>query len=148
MGKFYHFRCKQCGYEQIFKTGGGYFSKEHFNETEKRRAVLEKELLDGKYGSVFQALAKTGELEYNCDTALYQCGICRTLTVRRGKRVEYQYSKGNKTQGCKTFSLSAEFAKRCTKCGMEHMEQININTVICPQCEDRLLELVNNGWWD
>ena len=148
MGKFYHYRCSLCGYEQEFRTGAGYFSLAHFDETDKQRASLEKELLAGKYGSVFQTLAETDELEYNCDTALYQCGTCRTLAVRRGKRVEYRYFKEKKPQGCKTFCLSAELDKRCTACGSEHMEQVDINTAICPQCKDRLLELINSGCWD
>lgn len=150
MGKIYHFRCKQCGYDQEFKTGGGFFSEAHMDETDKRRNQLEKELLTGKYGSVFQTLAQTGNLEYDCDTALYQCSICRGLTVRRGKRVESQYHQqyGKSVLGSKVFVLSVEFDKHCTQCGFDHMEQIDINTVICPHCKDRLLELVNCGWWD
>lgn len=111
---------------------------------------MEKDLLAVKYGSVFQTLAQTGYLEYDCDSALYQCGICRTLTVRRGRRVESRYHQqyGNSVLESRVFVLSVEFDKHCTKCGFDHMEQIDINTVICPHCEDRLLELVDYGCWD
>ena len=150
MGQFYHYKCNHCGYDQKYQIGGGFFTKEHWNETDKLRIQLKNELLNGEYGSVFQTLAQTGNLEYDCDTALYQYRTCRALTVRRGKRVEYRYSQqyGQSILESSVFDFSVEFDKHCTQCGIEQMEQVDINTVICPQCKERLLELVNYGWWD
>ena len=119
MGKFYHYRCNRCGFEQEYRVGVGFFSHEEMKMTFRLQTQLEEDLRAGKYGEVFQALAQTDELRYDCNTALYQCRSCRKLAVRRGKRMEYSYF----TKETKAIRLSVEFDKCCTACNSDHMKK-------------------------
>lgn len=90
MGTSYHYKCNKCGFEQEYLTGGGFFTEEYFNKTEKLETELRDEAASGKYGSIIKAMLdsdRDNHLRFSCETKLFQCLKCSALLVHREKHI-------------------------------------------------------------
>ena len=91
MGTSYRYKCRKCNYDKTFYVGGGFFTDQYYEETEKAEKQLEEDILSGKYGEDIKRIIRVNinQFRYNCNTKLYQCSKCREFTVIREKMIKY-----------------------------------------------------------
>jgi hypothetical protein len=68
MGNYYKFLCPQCGFEKDYRDGGGFFTKEYYDESKKLSSEYKQSIENGKYGILLKSLAladEKGELIYD-----------------------------------------------------------------------------------
>ena len=98
MGRSYKYQCESCCFNAEYFIDGGFFTEDYFSESERLTQEFRSDVINGKYGTLLQALARAdvnNELRYDCETHLYQCNHCFALSVSRGKLM---YKKGRLMQ--------------------------------------------------
>lgn|GEM_PF-1342562 len=145
MGNLYIYKCKNCQSEIEYKTGGGFFTSEYFEETEKLTNQFKDEALSGKYGKIIKAIAENndGNIEYNRNTKLFRCNECKAVNVLRAKEISnFPYIKSE-------YSLSVKISVQCPECHKGIMETVNLfEPIWCEKCQDYSSELISFGFWD
>ena len=144
MGDFYEFKCEKCGFVRSFFLGEGFLSfLEDNKESEKRRDMFRKDVLDGMYGDVLKNMAiadHDGELEYHDEEGLYDCLICHNMEIRHIRTISSRNKK---------YRMKIEMSQNCSKCGYTLLSQVNISTIsYCPKCMGWGFKVSRSGLWD
>lgn len=145
MGRLYRYRCNKCGFEHVYLTGGGFFTEDYFNESEKLQEEFKEEVIAGKYGSILKAMADAdteGNLCFSCGTEMFQCMECRALLVHREKHIGVWWHSNNQ------YELDIDINQNCPKCGSEDFKKLSKYNPCCPECKEDELELISIGSWD
>ncbi len=144
-GRAYKYRCKGCGFYHEYFVGGGFFSEDYYDESEKLENELKSDILAGKYGDILKAAVEadtTGKLRFFCDTDLFQCRKCKEIKIWREKRIVLAYDTNNK------YDLDIEIKQICPNCGCEDFDRIKHYKPLCPDCKKEHLKLVTISMWD
>lgn len=56
MGNLYRFKCPNCGFEKEYRYGGGFFTKEYYDESKKLSSEFKSNIENGKYGLILSAI--------------------------------------------------------------------------------------------
>ncbi len=145
MGTSYKYKCNKCGFEHQYLTGGGFFTEDYFNESEKLEGELKEEVASGKYGKILKAMLAAdadGCLRFSCGTEIFQCRECRALLVHREKHIGVWWHSDNQ------YDFEVDINQKCPECGSEGFKKLSKYNPWCPNCKEDVMELISLGKWD
>ncbi len=146
MGTMKTYRCKNCGFEQTYRLGGGYLTFDYFAETERLEEKLKTEISEGRYGEMLKKTLDEASdeepLECDCGTDLFQCSKCAALMVHRRKRIIKETDDPD-------HDVDIDLDQLCPKCHDGQLLRIrNDHDVICPSCRGKQFVLIDVILWD
>ena len=144
MGEMYKCHCNKCGYEEDFRVGGGFCTKEYWEEKRMLEARLKEEVLSGKYGNQLKNIIESDlhNFQFSYDDDILQCLNCLKFSIVRKPEIRYFHLK-------QSFSLEISFPIQCPNCSYDIMvKPKSIFKTICPICEEIEAEINYIGNWD
>lgn len=141
MGIHYKFKCTNCDYEEDFYIGGGFFTDDYYEETEKAENELRAYVLSGKFGDHLRDVVNLSPDDYrfDCRTELYQCGDCHQLSVVLQKKIIYSNRD--------LYTESIDFNLKCPICQSDRFRKPSGMEITCPKCH-KTAKLISLGFWD
>ena len=143
MGRAYTYQCTNCDFKNEYLTGGGFLSKEYFDEGERLVSELKADIQQGKYGEILKAMIDSDQdesLYISCETGICQCSKCHTISVHRRKYI------GTGWDDEAPYDLRIDIKQTCPDCNTGHPEWDSKN-LLCPQCRHPL-RLNSISMWD
>lgn len=142
MGVYYSYKCPECNFSKTFYTGGGFFSDEYYEETERLTKDFHSEILSNKYGDLIRKLLESdvdNKIHIHRTTSIFQCSKCYALMIARKKSI---------TLFTDAYKLEVEFSQNCPDCKGEGTLKKHPDSIRCPECKKATLEIEALGSWD